>query len=197
MSNALDIAELRQAVRYEPETGAMTWLHRPDDHFPNPGRAVAWNKRFAGKPALNCLMANGYRHGHLFNRSVLAHRVAFALMNNRWPTLIDHIDGDRSNNRASNLREVTAVANSRNAALPVNNTSGAVGVHRYKNTKRWVARIRVNYKQVFLGIFADFDQAVAARRDAEKVYNYHPNHGSKRTAYDHARPSPAESVRQA
>jgi hypothetical protein len=118
--------------------------------------------------------------GHIFKQTALAHRVAWALHNNSWPDLcIDHIDGDRSNNRASNLRVVTAEDNQKNVKQRVDNTSGMKGVDFKAATGLWRARIVNQGRRVNLGTYVDLNDAIRARKHAEREYGYHPNHGGR------------------
>nr|WP_175479900.1 HNH endonuclease signature motif containing protein [Paracoccus homiensis] len=108
-----------------------------------------------------------------------AHRVAWAVIHGRWPNgEIDHINGDRSDNRLANLREVTKRENHRNMAIRSDNTSGVTGVYWAREKGKWAAYIKAD-KMVALGRYDTFAEAVAARRAAEKVLGYHPNHGRR------------------
>ena len=94
-----------------------------------------------------------------------------------WPREdIDHINHNRLDNRIENLRCVNDSINLRNKSKSKANTSGQTGVYRTA-VGNWIARICVNHKQVNLGTFSDVAEAIAARKDAEKFYQFHPNHG--------------------
>lgn len=173
--------ELNKLLRYEPDTGLLFWRRRTEeDGFVDVGRhslahtCAKWNGRFADKEAL-IKVAHGYRCGRLNRDYVMAHRIIWKLVTDIDPIQVDHIDGDRSNNRWENLRNVTASENRRNTARRSNNTSGVVGVHWNKQIKKWSAVIVL--KTVYLGAFDSFDDAVAARKAAEVEYGFHPNHG--------------------
>jgi hypothetical protein len=81
---------------------------------------------------------------------------------------IDHIDRDGMNNRKYNLRVATHQENSFNVSIKSNNTSGAVGV--CYNGRSYIARIKHNYKDIHLGSFDTFEEAVNARKQAEQEY---------------------------
>lgn len=98
-------------------------------------------------------------------------------MEGYWPNCIDHIDHDGLNNKWYNLRNTTRAENQKNRRLQANNTSGITGVYRYGN--KWVARIKVNRIQINIGTYADFSDAVYARKSAEKEHGFHENHGDK------------------
>lgn len=160
---------LRQLLRYEPHTGKLFWLERPE--------RPQFSARYAGKEALTSVR-HGYMCGEIFNKPVAAHRVAFAIYYGRWPNgEVDHINGDRSDNRISNLRDVTRKVNSRNMKKSASNRSGVTGVSFYKASKKWQARIMSDGKYLHLGYFDKFKDAVSARKDAELKIGYHPNHG--------------------
>lgn len=83
---------------------------------------------------------------------------------------VDHINGNPLDNRRSNLRICTHKENSRNTKLAKNNTSGAIGVRWDKTKNKWLARIKVDYKDIHIGRFNNFKDAVKARKDAEIKY---------------------------
>lgn len=87
---------------------------------------------------------------------------------------VDHINGDRLDNRRSNLRVVSPQVNQINRKhLNRNNTSGHRGVSRHPRkgaAKTWRASITVNGKHLHLGVFATLEEAVAVRRAAERVH---------------------------
>jgi hypothetical protein len=172
----LDVELLRKLLTYDPETGKLTWLARPREMFTNDGYRVAWCKKYAGKEA-GSLAWDGYRNVGIFTTRYRAHRLAWALHFGRWPAQgLDHINGDRADNRIANLREATQSENQRNRCLPKGHKSGVYGVRW--DGKKWEAFIKGNEgRNKYLGWFDDFDAAVAARRQAERELGYHENHG--------------------
>lgn len=84
----------------------------------------------------------------------------------------DHIHGreTRFDNRKSNLRVVNDSKNQMNTSLSSNNTSGVTGVTWHKGKNKWTAQITINRKQISLGSFNNFDDAVKARKKAEEKY---------------------------
>jgi hypothetical protein len=174
----VSVETLRELVSYDAATGALRWLVRSPAHFKRNRDCAGWNTKYAGTLAFTTDGPTGYKTGHIFQKTYMAHRVAWALHTGRWPTLdIDHIDGNRQNNRAENLRVVSAADNQRNVKHRADNTSGVKGVDFRKPSAKWRARIVHEGARLTLGLFDNFEEAVAARRDAEKRFGYHPNHG--------------------
>ena len=97
---------------------------------------------------------------------------------NEWPRkTIDHVNGDRSDNRVVNLRSVAHQENHRNRAIPKSNTSGVMGVYWGKRDRKWYAQIKINGKKKHLGSFSCKKKAIQARKKAEIDYGFHANHG--------------------
>lgn len=145
--------------------------------FATEGAGKTWNKRFAGKPAMTHVDATGYNRGYLNGKNVMAHRAAWFLVYGEWPAQIDHINGDRQDNRIENLRAVTNKENSRNAKTPKNNTSGVCGVTWHKASGKWMAGIRVDGKRKHLGLFRAKRAAAEAVSAAYSKFGFHKNHG--------------------
>jgi hypothetical protein len=178
--------DLKRLLRYEPSSGKLFWRKRTPEMFAQAEvhsaahTCAQWNSRFAGREAL--VKENiGYRCGRLNYQYVLAHRVIWKMVTGVEPVEVDHIDGDRSNNRWNNLRDATSSQNNRNSARRSTNTSGAVGVMWNKQKRKWSASLYIGGKIIHLGFFTQFDSAVAARKLAEEQNDYHPNHGREPT----------------
>ena len=115
----------------------------------------------------------------------LGHRLAWMYTYGKFPDSgmeIDHIDGDGTNNSLRNLREVTSSENKQNMSLGSDNTSGVVGVNWHKGGKKWMASITFQKTSLYLGLYEDFDDAVAVRKQAEKTLGFHENHGRARAS---------------
>lgn len=122
-----------------------------------------------------------YRRIKISRRSYMAHRLAWLVITGEFPDdQIDHINGNGLDNRAVNLRAVTNAENAKNYRKPVTNTSGVVGVYRRNAGAKWQVLIGLNGKLKHIGIFDDFEKAVAVRKEAERIHGFHPNHGSER-----------------
>lgn len=148
-AEVVPIDVLRQLLRYEPETGRLFWLSRTPELAAWSGRrfptrtARAFNANFAGKEALTAVGKNGYRVGSIFEIDAYAHRVAWALVHGAWPAgQIDHVNGDRADNRLSNLRIATQRQNNANARKRAGTTSRFKGVSWSKAVRKWGVQFR-------------------------------------------------------
>lgn len=169
--------ELLSLLRYEPETGKLFWRERSEAMFDVKWQHKTWNSRWSGKEAFTSL-GDGYKRGSLFGQFVFAHRIIWKMVYGEDPGgQIDHLNGDRADNRLQNLRVVDDAGNRKNQSIPKDNTSGRIGVHWHRAAKKWAAGIFSNGKSVHLGVFADFDDAVRARTAAEREFGFHENHG--------------------
>lgn len=179
----IDIDLLRRVLRYEPETGKLTWRHRTpemfsDGKYSRERRCSTFNALHADCEAFTSDDGNGYLQGTLFFVGYRAHRVVWALHYGYWPIeQIDHINGIRSDNRLINLRSVSSPENNRNQKLLSTNSSGTTGVSFDKRSGKWEAYIGVNGKRRLLGYFAAIAEAKTARKNAEVQFGYHANHG--------------------
>lgn len=114
------------------------------------------------------------------NRRFREHQLIWVMHNGFMPlgTEIDHINHVRSDNRIENLRLVTRATNRRNVSLASNNTSGVTGVYFNNSLQLWCARINNDEgEMITLGCRKDKSLAVKLRKEAEKIYGYHKNHG--------------------
>lgn len=140
---------------------------------PNTGRLV---RRDSGSPAL-ATKGEAYWRGHIAGFGKLyAHRVIWKMVFGEDPEGIDHINGNGFDNRLSNLRAVDHSTNCRNRRLRSDNTSGRVGVQWHPKTRKWRATIYIG-RRVHLGLFDRFEDAVAARTQAEITQGFGPTHG--------------------
>jgi hypothetical protein len=159
MKPHLDQALVRELLIYNPATGNLIWRKRDDG-------PAWWNTKYAGKIAgsiwtsRNC--KTSYRRVRILGWDFKAHRVIWLYMTGKWPVDIDHINGDGTNNRWTNLRETTRAQNRANSVASRNNKLGLRGVSFHKPTARFRSRIKVDGKNWHLGLFDTKEEARAA-----------------------------------
>lgn len=178
----LSYHEISNILKPDFCAGQLFWLPRVPDMF-EPGNQTAekncerWNKRYVGTEALASVSHKGYKAGNIFGRAHFAHRVLWLLYTGQWPRDIDHINGQKDDNRIVNLRSVTCEENQKNKKMPSTNTSGVMGVSWSKTRLKWHAYIKVNQRLINLGLFDDLHAAVLVRKAAESDLGFHENHG--------------------
>lgn len=146
----------KEHLRYEPETGKFFWIKVPE-RVNNP--KVCHVGREAG-----ALHYAGYIKLTLKNRPISAHRLAWAMFIGEPPVEIDHINGNRSDNRLENLRAATRAQNMHNAKTKHLSTSGFKNVQWDAESGKWRVRVRVNGTRHHVGRFSDLQDAVDAAR---------------------------------
>lgn len=148
MDSNLTVERVRQLLDYDPKTGRLV-------------NRVSRGAAKAGKPAGGYAL-NGYRAVAVDGKRYFEHRLAWLYVHGVWPTGdIDHINGDRSDNRLSNIRDVPKKVNCQNLGGPKShNQIGFLGVRRMRN--KFQARIVLDGKTSYLGTFATPEQAANA-----------------------------------
>lgn len=150
---------LRTLIAYDCETGNLTWI--------GPEYGSGNVRRLCGKK-----QGTPHHSGYLYvrlgeryfgKRSILAHRMAWALHYGEWPRDdIDHVNGDKSDNRIANLRAATRRQNKYNSKRRRDNTTGFKGVGRASKANRskpFCAQIMVKGKRYNLGFYATAEEA--------------------------------------
>lgn len=128
-----------------------------------------------GNPCGFTCKTHGYSYYKIHKKRFTGHKLAYILMNGKYPNngmVIDHINHNRSDNRWDNLREVTSAENNKNKSLPINNKSGVNGVSYVKKSGRWKAVINIDGKHIQLCECVNKEDAIAIRLKAEKEYGY-------------------------
>ena len=151
--------ELKEALHYDSETGKFTWLSRRGSN--------ALKGSVAGT-----VIKKGYRTISVGGAQRLAHRLAWLYVHGVCPELqIDHINGDKDDNRLVNLRLATNAQNHCNRGKNVNNRSGYKGVCKKAGANIWIAYAMVAGKTKYLGSFkTPEDASVAYETFAAKTH---------------------------
>ena len=150
-------AMLKKYLHYDRDSGVFTWIKQ------------------SGTIKIGNIAGTVHPSGHIYikikGKKYKAHRLAWLYEYGILPGAdLDHINRIPSDNKISNLREVTTAENAKNRNISKRNTSGVTGVYFRRN--RWNSEITVEYKKVYLGSFIDFHEAVNARRNAEVLYGF-------------------------
>lgn len=158
------LERFKESLQYDPLSGALTWRIRYKYSKVHVG-SLAGNLSKVGKTKI-------YRELCLDGFKCYAHQVAWLLMTGAWPVaLIDHRDGDGTNNAFLNLREATVAENQHNRkSAQSNSTTGLAGVSFRKDDskKPFDARIKVNMRPIYLGSFETAELAYAAYLSAKR-----------------------------
>ena len=161
---------IKRVFSYNPETGELTRLETAPSTRAWLGRTVTSRNAY------------GYYTVRLAGKTYLVSRLAFVFMTGEWPGgFVDHINGDRTDNRWCNLRVCTKAQNCQNQTA-MRGRSGFRGVHWDKRFQRWKASIRANGLRYNLGSFVSKEDAIIARLKASK--ELHGEFAGKHTAKD-------------
>lgn len=148
----LTLERVKQLLEYYPDAGVFVYVAK---RWRFPGGTIAGkvhNKR-------------GHVYVKIDQQAYLAHRLAWFYVHGEWPSGdLDHINGDRADNRICNLRIA-------NKAPQRGNTSGVKGVSYHHHAKRWYAAITVNRERIRLGSFKTKEEAGQAYATAAAKYH--------------------------
>lgn len=124
-------------------------------------------------------LCQGYLRVKIDGKFYPAHRLVWLWHNGYFPDFIDHINGNRSDNRIENLRAATKRQNNSNVSWNRKNTSGFKGVVFDKASNKWKAQIAHNRKRYSLGRFDCAEDAHKAYcKKSDELFGEFSNHGT-------------------
>jgi len=176
---------LKQRFHYCEDSGKLYWKIIPEDKIPfnkSLKGVRIFNANYSGKEAGTIQIGRHsptYRRLNLDATHYLSHRLIFKLVYGVDAEVVDHIDGDSLNNNLSNLRNVTQAVNSRNNKISCNNMTGYTGVYWIKRDCIWRVSITKDGRQYNLGSYKNIDEAIMARKEKEREFGFHENHGNR------------------
>jgi hypothetical protein len=129
-------------IAYDPTTGVFTYAGIPHGTVNRSGYVVMRGD----------------------SKVLYGHRIAWFKTYGVWPVMIDHINGNRTDNCIANLREVTAAQN-------IQNTVHGKGTHYHKPSKSWKSAICINHRQIHLGYFPDAASAAECYQFAKEFFH--------------------------
>lgn len=154
------IQDLKDMLSYDPLGGVFTWISVSKFHTEKNGNVAGCER-------------DGYWCVKIDSISHKAHRLAWLYTYGSWPTgVIDHINGNGLDNRLCNLRDVSQTINAQNHKETIKSNGLPTGVSFCAGGYR--ARIQVNKKKIFLGVFTSSDKAHEAYRLARNQYHDSP-----------------------
>ena len=164
----VDIDYIKNHISYDENTGKFYRIRILNDD-PKSAHRIGCE--------IGNVTSNGYIEISIGEQKWSAHKLAWLLCNGCYPDMIDHISGDKQDNRLCNLRLSNSLHNMRNRGKNKNNSSGYNGV--YVSGNKYRARIKINGKLINLGTFETIEEAVDARRKANLMYNFSDEHGER------------------
>lgn len=158
----LTVERVRELLNYDPATGIFTRKVKTAQRH-NVGDRADFLTRGGSSP--------GYHRVSIDSERYQSHRVAWLYYYGTWPEeFIDHINGDRSDNRIENLRMANSQLNLENIRKPQrNNASGFLGVHWHAQSGKWRSQIISHGKKHHIGLFVTPELAHAAYVNAKRV----------------------------
>jgi len=155
--------QVQSLFNYNDKTGELFWKEAryKDRQWLEAGH---WHNR-------------GYRQVRVREKEYLVHRIIWLYVYGTHPEEIDHINGDKADNRLENLRAGNKSLNQRNAKRRKDNKSGMSGVNWCNREQRWIVRIQYNKRRIMIGQYTDLEKAKAARLAAQEKFSFGPNAG--------------------
>ena len=165
---------LKWLFRYDSESGKLYKIRESSGKLCNPEREI------------NALTSNGYLRVTITDRNglkklFLVHQLIYYMVSNVEPlSIVDHINGDKMDNRFENLKLSNESLNQRNRKMQSNNTSGITGIYWDKDRNKWASEARdPTGRKKYLGRYDDIEEAkkVISAFYSNPENNYSERHG--------------------
>lgn len=168
----IDLTQDKVKDLFEYRDGALFWKNRTVDSL---GRNIKYlNGRFAGS-----IDSSGYLQIKIDGKLHFNHRIIFLMFNGYVPKVLDHVDGDKTNNKIENLRSASIAQNNHNVKIRQDNTSGYKNVCWHKGAKKWQVALHINKQRKCFGNYDDIELAdLVATEARNKFHKEFANHGT-------------------
>ena len=155
------VTQERLKELFDYQDGQLIWTVKKAQSI-KIGTAAGWaNRDVHGQQYMNI---------ELDGKSYKSHRLVFMYHHGYFPKRVDHIDGNRFNNRIENLREVTASQNAQNSKFRKNNKSGFKNVHFEKRNQKWRVLLQVDGVAKSFGYYDDVELAGLVAAEARDKF---------------------------
>jgi hypothetical protein len=150
---SLTQADVRQLFDYDPCSGQLIWK-------------MTRGSRAKKGAVAGSLGGHRYITVRINGTLYYVHRIIWLWHYGQWPEATDHMDCNKLNNKIENLRSANPSQNQCNQLIRADNKSGVKGVRWNKGKRKWQARVQLQWKDYWLGLFDEFEQAVVAVKNA-------------------------------
>jgi hypothetical protein len=152
------------------------------DYFTYKDGNLFWKRQPSRRITVGSIAGNlterGYIQVKVFNKRFYAHRIIFFMFNGYFPQELDHIDGNKSNNRIENLRDSTKSQNNMNSKKRKDNTSGTKGITWDKRCNKWKVQGQANNIKYYLGRYDDMELA------KKVIYEFRKQHHNEYARFE-------------
>ena len=145
---------------FEYRDGMLFWKEKPK-----------CSRKTDGSLEAGTVTTGGYKKFTLQQKKYYVHQIVFLMQHGYTPPVVDHIDGNTTNNRIENLRASDKAKNACNSKTRKDNTSGCRGVAWHKKSNKWMVQVVQNKKPKYLGLYEDFEFACLVADEARDLYH--------------------------